>query len=156
MKNSKLSLSKTRIDRFILKGSESMRKKLWVSILVTILLLQACSPVAFAVSEKEKAVSGLSFCNSDVPHGGAGSTGRTVPDSLKEQLAMEQVQSDPLNGARQVPKQLNDARWSSTDGWVKMENVVRTFDSNITIHFNYNMDTGEFADFSLNKGDNNG
>ena len=53
-----------------------MRKKLWAFILVTIFLLQACFPVAFAVSEKEVTASGLSFCNSDVPHGG---TGNNVP-----------------------------------------------------------------------------
>ena len=50
-----------------------MRKRRWIFILATIVLLQACFPVAFAVSEKDMTISGISFCKSDTLHGGAGS-----------------------------------------------------------------------------------
>jgi len=79
-----------------------MRKKLWAFILVTILLLQAYSSVAFAVSEKEITASELSFCNSDVPHGGAGNGVNTTitsgtsrapttstPNSIYEQVGTD-------------------------------------------------------------------
>ena len=78
-----------------------------------------------------------------------GSTRRTTPSNLNEQIAMNQVKSNPLNGARQVPIKLNDTRWSSTGGWVKMENIVRLNGGNITVHFNYNTNTGAFADFKF-------
>jgi len=83
------------------------------------------------------------------PGGTGNSTGRTTPNNLNEQFAMEQVRSAPLDGARQVPIQLNDARWPSSQGWVKMENVVRLTDGNVTVHFNYNTVTGAFADFKF-------
>ena len=51
-----------------------MRKRLWIISLATIFLLQACFPIAFAVSEKEITVSGITFCKSDTPYGGSGST----------------------------------------------------------------------------------
>jgi len=77
------------------------------------------------------------------------STGRTVANNLNEQLAMKQVLSNPLQGARRVDIEMNDTRWLKDNGWVKMENVIRTPEKNITVHFNYNTKTGEFADFKF-------
>src|SRR5207302_2816730 len=37
-------------------------------------------------------------------------TGRTIPANLKEQLAMQQVKSNPAAG-RQAPIKMNDPRW---------------------------------------------
>ncbi|HEY3924094.1 MAG TPA: RHS repeat-associated core domain-containing protein [Acidothermaceae bacterium] len=48
-----------------------------------------------------------------------GSTGRTVAESLKEQLAMEQAMSEPEAGTR-LPLEMTDPRWPAEDGWVKM------------------------------------
>ena len=78
------------------------------------------------------------------------STGRTEANDLKEQLAMEQVKSDPLNGAKELPIELGDDRWSASDGWVKMQNIVKNSDGTQTvIHFNYNKITGGVADFKF-------
>lgn len=71
------------------------------------------------------------------------STGRTTARNLKEQLAMQQVKSNPLSGAKTISTNLNDARWSSSNGWVKMANNV----NGVEIHFNYNETLNLFADF---------
>ncbi|MED5052159.1 S-layer protein, partial [Anoxybacillus rupiensis] len=81
---------------------------------------------------------------------GRGSTGRTTPNSLEEQLAMKEVLSNPLKGATRVPtKNMNDPRWLGSEGWVKMQRVVKTSKGNINIHFNYNTKTGKFDDFKF-------
>ena len=81
---------------------------------------------------------------------GRGSTGRTIPNNLEEQMAMHQVRSNPLEGATELPIKLNDTRWKSSDGWVKMQSVVKTADGNkITIHYVYNKVTGAFDDFKF-------
>ena len=85
-----------------------------------------------------------------VPVEGKGNTGRVIPNNLNEQIAMHQVQSNPLEGASKLPFDMNDLRWPSSDGWVKMQNVVRLNDgTKITIHFDYNEITGAFDDFKF-------
>ena len=82
---------------------------------------------------------------------GRGNTGRIIPNKLEEQMAMHQVQSNPLKGAFEIPIKLNDARWQASDGWVKMQSIVETSDGNkITIHYVYNKLTGTFDDFKFN------
>lgn len=63
---------------------------------------------------------------------------------------MYEVQSNPLEGATELPIKLNDKRWKASDGWVKMQSVVKTANGNkITIHYVYNKVTGEFDDFKF-------
>jgi hypothetical protein len=77
---------------------------------------------------------------------GKGSTGRTTPNNLNEQLAMKQVLSDPLKGATELTKvTMTDKRWLAEDGWVKMSQNV----NGIEIHFVYNKKTGQFDDFKF-------
>lgn len=78
---------------------------------------------------------------------GLGSTGRTIPNTLKEQLAMKQVLSSPLDGATDLSGRLKlgDKRWSEADGWIKMSNNV----DGIEIHFVYNKITKKFDDFKF-------
>jgi hypothetical protein len=64
-----------------------------------------------------------------------GSTGRTEPQNLKEKLAMEQVQADPLNGAKRLPVTMTDPRWPAKEGWRKMASNV----NGVEIHFVYNI-----------------
>ena len=102
----------------------------------------------------EKGAKGGSSSNTGVGNPvkveGRGSTGRTIPNNLGEQMAMHQVRSDPLEGATELPIKLNDTRWKSSDGWVKMQSVVETADGNkITIHYVYNKVTGTFDDFKF-------
>lgn len=53
---------------------------------------------------------------------GLGSTGRTAPADLTEQLAMTQVRSAP--GGRVIPVAMTDARWPASAGWVKVSQRV--------------------------------
>ncbi|MBQ8147424.1 MAG: RHS repeat-associated core domain-containing protein, partial [Lachnospiraceae bacterium] len=81
---------------------------------------------------------------------GRGSTGRTIPNTLEEQMAMNQVMSNPLEGAIDLsqldrPVIMNDPRWPASEGWIKMSNNV----NGIEIHFVYNRITGEFDDFKF-------
>ncbi|MFB5764063.1 hypothetical protein [Paenibacillus medicaginis] len=77
---------------------------------------------------------------------GRGSTGRTVPNNLNEQLAMKEVLSVPLNSAKELKSiTMTDSRWLSKDGWVKMSKNV----NGIEIHFVYNAKTGAFDDFKF-------
>lgn len=81
---------------------------------------------------------------------GRGSKGRIAPNTLKEQMAMHQVKSDPLNGAVNLSKLkktiiIQDSRWKASEVWVKMSNNV----NGVEIHFNYNTITGEFDDFKF-------
>lgn len=47
---------------------------------------------------------------------------------------MEQVKSNPLAGATQLNFNMNDPRWPSSKGWVKMANNV----NGVEIHYVYN------------------
>ena len=81
---------------------------------------------------------------------GRGNTGRSVPNSLNEQMAMHQVQSNPLDGAMDMsrarkPVIMTDPRWPASEGWIKMSNNV----NGIEIHFVYNKETGAFDDFKF-------
>jgi RHS repeat-associated protein len=77
---------------------------------------------------------------------GRGSTGRTTPSNLTEQLAMEQAMSNPGAG-RQVPlsQGMTDLRWPASDGWVKMSQNV----NGVEIHYVRNTSTGAVDDFKF-------
>ena len=106
-----------------------MRKRLWIFILATIVLLQAFSSVAFAVSEKEATVSEVSFCNSDTLHGGAGS---------KVQFGSDTKSTQKLNN------QMNQRGW--TEGTVR-----GTVDTPYTTRTSTNMATGNSATVYYNQ-----
>lgn len=74
---------------------------------------------------------------------GKGSTGRTVPRNLQEQLAMEAVMSNPRGV--DLPTKMSDPRWLAADGWVKRAQHV----NGIEIHYLYNKITGEYDDFKF-------
>ena len=80
---------------------------------------------------------------------GRGSTGRTVPVNLKEQIAMKEVKSNPLKDATDLSASgkfvMNDARWPAGEGWVKMSKNV----NGVEIHFLYNKIKHVFDDFKF-------
>src|SRR4029077_4334593 len=81
----------------------------------------------------------------DGPHENSrGSTGRSAPANLKEQLAMEQAMSDPEAGV-QLPLSMSDTRWPASDGWVKMSQDI----NGVEIHYVYNTSTGAVDDFKF-------
>lgn len=73
----------------------------------------------------------------------AGSTGRTAPNNLKEQLAMEQVKANP--SGTKLPIEMNDPRWPANQGWVKMSETV----NGVEIHYVENTATGAVDDFKF-------
>ena len=77
------------------------------------------------------------------------STGRTEPANLREQLAMEQVKSNPSAGTQLTRITLNDPRWPSSEGWVKMQQIVPTSQGDINIHYVYNQTLKIFDDFKF-------
>ena len=75
-----------------------------------------------------------------------GSTGRTVPRNLHEQLSMQEVLDDPLRGAKRLGGvHMTDPRWPETEGWVKMARNSH----GVEIHFVYNPRYGLFDDFKF-------
>ena len=77
-----------------------------------------------------------------------GSTGRTQPVNLREQLAMEQVKSNPSAG-HLLDITMNDPRWPASEGWIKMQQIVPTSQGNINIHYVYNQTLKIFDDFKF-------
>jgi RHS repeat-associated protein len=76
--------------------------------------------------------------------GSQGSTGRNVPQNLKEQLALEAAKSNPAAGTR-IPITMSDPRWPAYDGWVKMSQNI----NGIEIHYVYNTNNGAADDFKF-------
>ena len=75
---------------------------------------------------------------------GLGSTGRTSPLDLTEQLAMTEVRNAPA-GNPLTRIVMNDIRWPAADGWVKMRQVV----NGVEIHYVMNTITGAVDDFAF-------
>ncbi|PLZ00437.1 hypothetical protein CY652_20770 [Burkholderia sp. WAC0059] len=67
-----------------------------------------------------------------------------MPNSLNEQLAMQQVMSDPAAGTV-VPLTIGDSRWPASEGWVKMAQNV----NGVEVHYVMNTNTGAVDDFKF-------
>ena len=76
-----------------------------------------------------------------------GSTGRTEPVNLNEKLAMDQVKSNPSAGTQLSQITLKDPRWSASEGWVEMQQIVPTSSGNVNIHYVYNPTLKIYDDF---------
>ena len=77
-----------------------------------------------------------------------GSTAKRQPSNLTEQLALEQVKSNPQGSP--IPITMADPRWPASEGWVKMQQIVPTSQGNINIHYLYNESLKIYDDFTLN------
>ena len=76
-----------------------------------------------------------------------GSTAKKQPSNLREQLALEQVKSNPQG--KKLPVKMNDPRWPASKGWVKMQQIVPTSQGNINIHYVFNQILKIFDDFKI-------
>jgi RHS repeat-associated protein len=74
---------------------------------------------------------------------GLGSTGRTTPSNLTEQLAMTEVRAAPAG--QPLPVTMTDPRWLASDGWVKMAQNV----NGVEIHYVWNTITRAVDDFKF-------
>lgn len=75
------------------------------------------------------------------------STGRTVPNSLKEKLAMEQVMANPMGTTPPRIPPMSDIKNNllAADGWVKrVQNV-----NGVEIHYVENISTKQMVDFKF-------
>ena len=93
---------------------------------------------------------GMTMCPGSGGGGGggsAGSTGRTDPRSIKEQLAMEEVKSNPSKGIVLEDVTMSDKvhGWLASQGWVKMARNVE----GVEIHWVRNTITGAVDDFKF-------
>ena len=105
--------------------------------------------VSNVVDKVKNVGQSITSSNSTVEIAGRGSTGRAVANTLNEQLAMKEVMSNPLQGACDIGIKLMDSRWLASEGWVKMERIVKTTYDNIIIHYNYNTVSKVFDDFKF-------
>lgn len=85
---------------------------------------------------------------------GRGSTGRTEPQNLHEQLAMKEVMSDPLIDSKEITRiPMTDPRWPKEEGWAKRQKIIYPSliqeESNINLHYVYNYITKQFDDFKF-------
>ncbi|MFS0852975.1 RHS repeat-associated core domain-containing protein [Microbacterium sp. 179-I 3D4 NHS] len=106
----------------------------------------ASRAIAFAIGTKSVPLVVASPPRPTVPPVplGRGSTGRTVPTNLREDLAMREVMSAP--GGRHLANiKLNDPRWPGSEGWVKMQQIV----NGVNIHYVRNTATGAVDDFKF-------
>ncbi|MBN1607546.1 MAG: hypothetical protein JW940_12995 [Polyangiaceae bacterium] len=85
----------------------------------------------------------------------AGSTaslakGTTLARSLRESLAIKQAMANPTAG-QQVRIVLKDGRWPASQGWVKMQQIVKSGgrEGPINVHYVYNTVTGAADDFKI-------
>ncbi|MCM3657296.1 hypothetical protein M3147_08535 [Agromyces mediolanus] len=100
------------------------------------------SDTAAAVKSADGLLPGLP-ASAPVPLG-LGSTGRTVPQNLTEQLAMTEVRSFP-QGTQLTRVTMSDPRWPASDGWVKMQQIV----NGVNVHYVRNTQNRAVDDFKF-------
>jgi RHS repeat-associated protein len=81
----------------------------------------------------------------DVAGVGLGITGTRAATTVAERLAIEAAESNPAAG-KVLQTTLNDSRWPSSQGWVKMESRSP---GGVVVHWVRNTITGAAADFKL-------
>ena len=74
--------------------------------------------------------------------------GRVLPRNLREQLAVEEVMSNPLSG-KIIDVPMTDPRWHRSNGWVKMTRTVKSGGEDIQVHYVRNTRTGDVDDFKI-------
>jgi hypothetical protein len=76
--------------------------------------------------------------------------GTRLPASFDEQIAIQQAMSHPEAGIRTGVK-MTDPRWLGSEGWVKMQQMVK-FGSegrSVNVHYVFNPTTGAIDDFKI-------
>ena len=76
-------------------------------------------------------------------------TGSTLPRNLEETLATEEVKADPALGQAVRKITMSDARWSASEGWVKMAYKRAVSYGKIEVHYVWNKITGAVDDLKM-------
>jgi hypothetical protein len=97
--------------------------------------------------QQQNAVVGVLLFTESMKFKSKGSSGRTTSNNLNEQLAMKDVKTGGLKGAKEIVSlsKMNDPRWPGKEGWVKYSKNV----NGVEIHFNYNNITKIYDDFKF-------
>jgi len=75
-------------------------------------------------------------------------TGSTLPTDLRQDLAIREAMSNPAAGIPiRIP--MTDPRWPASDGWLKMQQIIRPGGDKINVHYVYNPRTGQVDDFKI-------
>ena len=74
--------------------------------------------------------------------------GTTLPRNLREQLAIEQVMTNPLFGIR-LDVTMTDSRWLASEGWEKMQQIIKSGGEPINVHYLFNQTTHQIDDFKI-------
>jgi hypothetical protein len=74
--------------------------------------------------------------------------GTSLAQNLNQQLAIESAEADPKAGT-ELQITMTDPRWPASQGWVKMEQIFPTSTGRIIVHYVYNQNTGQSADFKI-------
>jgi RHS repeat-associated protein len=79
------------------------------------------------------------------------SKGTTGARNVRESLAIEQAMANPVAGMELRAVSMTDARWPASQGWVKMQQIVRSGGSEgpINVHYVFNKLSGEVDDFKI-------
>lgn len=84
---------------------------------------------------------------------GLGSTanlaqGTTLPRNIREQLAVQEAISNPSAGIP-LPFKMTDSRWAASEGWVKMQQIIKPGGEPINVHYLRNTISGMMDDFKI-------
>ena len=76
--------------------------------------------------------------------------GTTLRRNLREERAVKEVLSRPSAG-QQLPLRMTDTRWPSSQGWVKMQQIVQSGgrEGPINVHYVFNTITGAIDDLKI-------
>lgn len=72
------------------------------------------------------------------------SKGGHQPETLKEELAVEEVMGNPSAG-KELKGLNNDTRWKASEGWVKKSQNI----NGVEVHYEYNPMTGQIDDIKI-------
>jgi len=67
--------------------------------------------------------------------------GSTLPRNLREQLAVQEAAANPGAG-RPLEVPMTDSRWHATEGWRKMQQIIRPGGERINVHYVFNPGIG--------------
>ncbi len=76
------------------------------------------------------------------------SKGTAVATTLREQLAVEQAMGRAAQGTP-LPIKMTDPQWPASEGWVKMQQIVKPGGEPINVHYLFNTVTGAVDDFKI-------
>ena len=92
-------------------------------------------------------VPGAVFVTDSMNTSSRGSTAKIHPSNLVEKLALESVKSNPQGNPSKTI--MADPRWPAKEGWIKMQQIVKTSTEYINIHYLYNTQTHIYDDFKI-------